>query len=208
MKKIAIIGYSGHALVVAECLQQNDYEIVGYFEKEEVKFNPLNIIHLGFERDSDFINKTKNIFIFPSIGDNYIRRKIMTLLIDNNLSIATAIHPRANISKYTEIKEGTIICQGACVNPFAKIGKGVIINTSSIVEHECVISDFVHIAPGAVLAGNVFVGDNSFIGANSVIKQGVTIGENVIIGAGSVVIQNILEKGIYVGSPAKKLKKY
>lgn len=207
MNKVALIGYSGHAFVVADTLQQVGYEIVGYFEKEIVNFNPFQISYLGFEKDNDFIIKTQNLFLFPSIGDNNIRRKIINLLIDNNLSIATAIHPRANVSKYSEINVGTLICQGACINSFAKIGKGVIINTSSIVEHECTIGDFVHVAPGAVLAGNVTVGENSFIGANAVIKQGIIIGSNVIIGAGTIVLNNIPDNTNWIGNPAKILIK-
>jgi len=205
MQKVALIGYSGHAYVVADTLLQCGYELVGYFEKRPTENNPFNIPWLGFEQDSDFIKKAKGIKLFPAIGDNTIRANITNLLVKNNLDITTAISPKANISKYAHINKGTIICQGSCINAFAIIKQGVIINTGAIIEHECTIADFAHIAPGAVLAGNVIVGEKTFIGANAVVKQGISIGKNVIIGAGAVVLENIPDNEKWIGNPAKKI---
>ena len=49
------------------------------------------------------------------------------------------------------------------------------------------------------------VGNNVSIGTNATILP-VIICNNVVIGAGSVVTKNILEPGVYVGNPARKLK--
>lgn len=43
----------------------------------------------------------------------------------------------------------------------------------------------------------------AFIGANSIILKGVEIGENSVIGAGSVVTQNVPDKEIWAGNPAR-----
>ena len=53
----------------------------------------------------------------------------------------------------------------------------------------------------------IHIGDNCWIGGNTVVLPGITIGNNVTIGAGSVVTKNISKKGIYVGNPAKLIKK-
>ena len=45
------------------------------------------------------------------------------------------------------------------------------------------------------------------IGANATIKQGVTIGKNVIIGSGSVVLNDVPDDSVFVGNPAKYLRK-
>lgn len=200
-----LIGYSGHALVAAEVLIQLGYTIYGYMDKSKLLNNPLNIPYLGFEGNEDDLKKLKGTPVFPSIGDNTIRRKVFELLASNNIEQPNAISPKANMSNFCSIGSGTLVCQGACINPFAKIGKAVIINTGAIVEHECSIGDYSHIAPGAILAGNVKVGAGSFIGANSVIKQGVCIGKNSIIGAGSVLLSDIEDKQVWVGNPAKRL---
>jgi sugar O-acyltransferase (sialic acid O-acetyltransferase NeuD family) len=204
---VAIIGYSGHSLVVVDTLQQAGYVICGYIEKEVLKENPLQLNYLGYEMDSDFIVKVNGILLFPAIGDNSIRKKIINFLIKNELEMARAISPKSYVSPYSSIQNGTLVCHGACINPLAFIGKGVIINTGAIIEHECVIDDFAHIAPGAVLAGNVHVGENSFVGANTVVKQGIRIGKNVIVGAGSVVLKDIPDNEIWFGNPSRRMKR-
>ena len=64
-----------------------------------------------------------------------------------------------------------------------------------------------HIGPGAVLSGGITVGENSFIGTGAMITQYLNIASNTVIGAGAVVVRDINEPGVYVGNPAKFLKK-
>lgn len=52
----------------------------------------------------------------------------------------------------------------------------------------------------------ISVGNNVFIGMKTIIMPGVNISDNVVIGAGSIVTKDILEAGVYVGSPARKIK--
>ena len=48
-KDSILIGYSGHAFVVAETALENETFIIGYSEKREVKLNPFNLKYLGCE---------------------------------------------------------------------------------------------------------------------------------------------------------------
>jgi sugar O-acyltransferase (sialic acid O-acetyltransferase NeuD family) len=207
MKKVALIGYAGHALVVADVLEQVGYQIIGYFEKTPVKNNPLQIKYLGYESPDNIKSLLNNTMLFPAIGDNQIRQRIVEFILDLKIQIAIAISPKANVSTYASIGQGTLVCPGVCINSNANIGIGAIINTGAIIEHECIIKDYVHIAPGSVLAGNVCIGENSFIGANSVVKQGTKIGRNVIIGAGAVIINDISDNEVWIGNPSRRLDK-
>ena len=45
------------------------------------------------------------------------------------------------------------------------------------------------------------------IGANATILCGITIGENAMIGAGSVVTKDVPSGEVWVGNPAKPIKK-
>jgi sugar O-acyltransferase (sialic acid O-acetyltransferase NeuD family) len=202
-KKSIIIGYSGHALVVAETAIDNEINLIGYAEKNPVSNNPFQLDYLGFENEENFIGWKKEASFVLGIGDNNIRQKVAHLIESKGKSIETVIHNSASISKAVTIGFGTFVNRNVAINAFAKIGKHVILNTACIIEHECIIADAVHIAPGAVLAGNVTVGERTFIGANVVIKQGITIGKDVIIGAGSVIINDIPDGKKVVGNPSR-----
>ena len=52
----------------------------------------------------------------------------------------------------------------------------------------------------------VTIGSNVWIGGNVTICKGVTINDNIIVGANSVVTRDLMESGIYCGSPAVKIK--
>ena len=60
---------------------------------------------------------------------------------------------------------------------------------------------------GTETVGKVMIKKGAFIGMNSTIMPGVIIGENCIIGCGSVVTKDTEDNCIYIGSPAKLIKK-
>ncbi|MCJ8152353.1 acetyltransferase [Chryseobacterium sp. SSA4.19] len=204
-KNSAIIGYSGHSLVVLEAAELMNLNVAYYCEKKQSSDNPFHLGYLGDEGSSSFDWNAVDHFIL-GIGDNKIRQKIAKLLQSKKKQILNILHPASIISNYASIGIGNFVAVNATINAFAKTANYCILNTGCIIEHECIIENGVHIAPGAVLAGNVSVGENSFVGANSVVKQGVVIGKEVIIGAGSVVIKDIPDHEVWAGNPAKKIK--
>ena len=54
---------------------------------------------------------------------------------------------------------------------------------------------------------NIVIGNGTWIGANALILPGVHIGSGCVIGAGAVVTKDCNNNGIYVGNPARLLKK-
>jgi len=201
--QIILVGYSGHAYVVADAILDNGLNIAGYSDKEEANLNPYNLTYLGFEKETEFIGWSKEIPFAIGIGDNKLRQNISNLIEEKGKVVQTIIHKTAIISRNVSIGSGSFINKNVTVNSLVKIGKNVILNTGCIIEHECILQDAVHIAPGAVLAGNVTIGERSFVGANSVVKQGINIGKDVIIGAGSVIITNIPDGKKVVGNPGR-----
>ena len=203
---IAIIGYSGHAYVVLEAADLSGMKILGYCESNQALHNPYNLKYLGFEGNEDFNWEIIDKFVL-GLGENNLRYKIGKLINSKNKELLNIIHPLSSISVTAKIGKGNFLGTNVIVNAQASIGDYCIFNSGSIVEHECTIGDAVHIAPGAVLAGKVNIGQCTFIGANSVVKQGVNIGKNVTVGAGSTVVRDIPDNQVWVGNPAKLLKK-
>ena len=54
--------------------------------------------------------------------------------------------------------------------------------------------------------GTVRLGSDVFVGVNSVILRNVTIGDYSIVGAGSVVTQDVPDKVVVAGNPARIVK--
>lgn len=204
--KTVIIGYSGHAYVVAESFLANGNALNYYADIKEASNNPFNLDYLGFESDINFKGWGMTLKYILGIGDNNLREKVANLILSKSNTIANVIDPHAVISKSANIGKGVFASKGVLVNTFSKIGNFSILNTGCVIEHECEIGIAAHIAPGAVLAGNVKVGNRTFIGANAVIKQGIEIGDDVIIGAGSVIIKNVRSNTKIIGNPGRILK--
>jgi sugar O-acyltransferase (sialic acid O-acetyltransferase NeuD family) len=202
-RKIILIGYSGHAFVVAETALENSFDVIGYSDKDRSDLDPYNLPYLGFEKNDDFIGWQNEVSFVLGIGENTLRQNIGHLIESKGKTIETIIHKTANISKSAVIGNGSFINKNVAVNALVIVGKNVILNTGCIIEHECVLGDATHIAPGAVLAGNVSIGERTFVGANAVIKQGIFVGKDVVIGAGTVVITNIPNGKKVVGNPGR-----
>ena len=62
-----------------------------------------------------------------------------------------------------------------------------------------------HVSVGAKLAVNVHVGRKTWVGIGATVKNNVSVCEDCMIGAGAVVIKDIVEKGTYIGVPAKMI---
>lgn len=204
MKRVIILGASGHAKVIADIIKSSGDEIIGFLDDNldiqgSIVFDNKKV--LGTIKND--IYKYKDNYFIIGIGNNKIRKEIY----DNytELKWYTAIHNSAIISENVIIGEGTVIMPGAIVNIGSIIGKHVIINTRASIDHENIIEDFVHISPGAVLAGNVHVKELSWICAGAVVINNIKINRNNVIGAGAVVINDIVdENGIHVGVPVKR----
>jgi sugar O-acyltransferase (sialic acid O-acetyltransferase NeuD family) len=202
-KAVYIFGYSGHAYVVIETLQSLGYNVVGYFDYEKAEKNPYFLDYFGFEKEVDVKSIVKDNFVFPAVGNNAIRKKLVTFFDKNHLNQITVIDPSANVSKTAGLGTSTYVGKNVIVNAHAHIGNGVILNTGCIIEHECHIKNGVHIAPSSVLCGNVSLGALSFIGAHSVVIPNTSIANDVLVGAGSVVVENLENEGTYFGNPAR-----
>lgn len=204
-KFVFLFGYSGHAYVIIESLLDAGYKISGYFDLKEAERNPYGLDYFGAEHEVDVKVIVGNNLVFPSVGENLIRKKLIALFENYHLNQFVIADPSAKVSRTAVINSSTYVGKNVVVNAQSEIGKGVILNTGCIIEHDCQISDYVHIAPGAVLCGNVSVGEACLVGANSVVKQNLTISSENVIGAGSVVTSDVSEKGIWVGNKLRKL---
>ena len=123
---------------------------------------------------------------------------------------------------------GCTIGDNTFIGPFVEIQKNVIIGNNCKIQSHSFICELVTIGDSTVVAHGVMfindlfatgkpangdknlwksttIGNNVYIGSNATILP-VSICDEVVIGAGSVVTKDIKESGIYLGSPAKKVR--
>ena len=190
MNKLILVGGGGHCKSCIDVVEQAcEYEITGVLDvPEKVGQKILGYEIIGSDDDIEKYAK-QDVYFLISVGQIEsadLRKKLFEKVIKAGGKLATVISPRAYVSKYSKIGEGTIVMHDALVNAGAEIGKNCILNTKCLVEHDCVVEDNVHIAVGAVLSGGVKVSAESFIGANSTVVQYKEIAPISFIKAGTL----------------------
>ncbi|UFH53094.1 acyltransferase [Spirosoma sp. KNUC1025] len=160
----------------------------------------MQLFYKIFFKLEKLINKERNRLLkvrLKQCGNN--------VRIDKNCHIL--VPERMEIGDNTSISSFTTIYATFGV----KIGKNCLISSN------CGISSYNHIQHSlnrpddkdkdVQFSKPVDIGDNVWIGMNSCILPGVQIGNNSIIGSGSVVTKNVPSNEIWVGNPARFIKK-
>ena len=200
MRKLAIIGASGHGKVVADIARKNGYNEIIFLDDNDNIYECGGYPVTGKSTEAGIID----VDVIIGIGNASVRKRMQESLPDEKM--VTLIHPNAVVAEDVVIGVGTVVMAGAVINPGARIGRGCIINTCSSVDHDCNVGDYVHIAVGSHLCGNVSVGNGTWIGAGATVSNNVSICPNCMIGAGAVIVKNIDLAGTYIGVPAKNIK--
>lgn len=143
MKRLLIIGAGGHGQVVAECAKACGYEKIDFLDD-----NHPDAIG-GIKRLEEIAAGYDGVIV--SIGDNEIRRGLITRLQKINAPLVSLIHPRAYVSATAAIGSGTIVLPGAVIHTNANIGTGCIVSIGALIDHDAAVEDFSHINTGAIV---------------------------------------------------------
>lgn len=138
-----------------------------------------------------------------------------------------------NVPESTKIWQFCVVFPKAQIGENCNICSHCLIENDVVIGNNVTIKCGVQIWDGVTLEDNVMIGSNvtftndmyprsknknwkllktrvckgATIGAGSTILPGLTIGEGAMIGAGSVVTKNVPAGEVWVGSPAKCLRK-
>ena len=200
MKK-AIIGSGGMGReLLVQMLDNNPNEEIVFFVNDEYPHDDMKILSLK--------NFNPNIYkVIVALGDSYLREKIVNSL-PINTKYFTFIHKSVLIFDNIEIGEGSVICAGSILTTNIKIGRHAQLNRATNISHDTIIGDFFTTAPGVHVSGNCKLGNRIYMGCLSCTKEKIIICDDVIIGLNSGIIKNINESGVYVGTPAIKIKNF
>ena len=203
MKRLALLGASGHGKVVAEVAMLSGWSEVVFFDDawpQCLRVGVWSVLGTTAQLMAD-LKQFDGVFV--AIGDCKTRLQKLRILASAGADLPTLVHPHAVVSRHAKLGAGTVVMAGAVINADADIGMACIVNTGSTVDHDCHLADGVHISPGANLAGAVKVDSCSWVGIGAVVRQGQIIGPHVIVGAGSVVVSDVPSGQTVVGNPAR-----
>lgn len=204
MKKLVIIGASGHGKVIADIAIHLGYDnIIFLDDNPDLKMvgdftvvGNCSKINYYIDREYDFV---------VGIGNAYIRERILTELSAKKCKIVSLKHPMSNMAFNVKVGLGTIVMPGATINEGTVIGKGCIVNTKATIAGNAIIEDFAHVSVGAMIGRNTKIGDKTWIGIGAKVLDNVNICSECMIGAGAKVDKDIKFSGKYVGVPIRAL---
>lgn len=87
------------------------------------------------------------------------------------------------------------------------IGRSSKINATAHIGHNVIIGKNVRVGINVCICGSAEIGDGCYIAPGTVIRDHVKIGKSCIIGLGSVVVEDVPEKSVVMGVPARVIRK-
>lgn len=206
MRRLAILGASGHGRVIADAALAAGWEAVAFYDDAWPGVSasgPWQVVGRTADLRRDAAQLDGAVV---GIGDNVTRLVKLRELLAGGALLVSVVHPDAVVSTRAEVGQGSVLLGGAVVNPFARLGRGCIVNSGASVDHDCQLADGVHVSPGAHLGGGVRVGEASWIGIGASVIQGVSIGAGATVGAGAAVVDDVADGATVVGVPARPVR--
>lgn len=102
---------------------------------------------------------------------------------------------------------GRIILGQCLIENGVELGESCLINTRCSIHHDSHIGQYTTLSPNVIVLGDCEIGDFTFIGAGAIIKEKTKVGSNSIIGMGSIVLNDVPDNEVWVGNPAKFIRK-
>jgi len=214
--KIIVLGGIGNGTVIARAIEDavskglTDHEFCGFLNDRQpagslIEDFPVlgNLADVGnfIKEDYKFINT-----IYKIEGQEERIRLFESLNIPE-LSLLSFIHPASYVASGVKIGAGTVIMPNVSVSSGVRIGKCCLLMTGVTVGHNDTIYDHCHLAAQACLGSYVELGRGVHIGLNATVREYLHLGDYSALGMGSVLLNNINKKEIWVGNPARLLRK-
>lgn len=209
--KIAIIGSGDLGQSIAHYAINNDYCVVGFYDDFQKSDTVNNIPVLGKLNAiiDDFKN---NLFesLVCAIGYNHFefREHVYNKYHhEEGIPFSTIIDKSCHIDATAKIGEGVVIFPSSLVDKGSVIEDNVLINVGVTIAHDSRVKSHSFLSPRVAMAGFSTIGKRCMIGINSTIIDNISICDDTRVGGGTLLIHDVTEKGLYVGVPAKFVKK-
>jgi sugar O-acyltransferase (sialic acid O-acetyltransferase NeuD family) len=212
MKRLAIIGAGALGQQIAyHALNDQHYVPVGFFDDwTPFGTNKHHLPILGKTQDirSSF---NKNEFDVLMIGIGYkfmFKRKEIFDNYKGEIPFGNIIHSSSYVDRSVSIGEGVFIYPGCVIDMNVIINDNTLLNIACCIGHDSTIGAHSFFAPSVKIAGFVKVKECVNLGIGCTVINNIEIASYVKCGAGAVITKTLHDAGLYVGVPAKMIKKY
>ena len=188
---LVVEGYFSDRLDVGTDIE--GYPVVAKTSKENVK----KYSELGY----------KFIYTIYRIDGQKERLQLFDDLGFSERNLVSFVHPLAYVAPDVTIEPGTVIMPYAMISAAAHIGLGSLIMTGATIGHNTTLGKCNHVASQAVVGAYINTGIGVHVGLNSCVREHLRIGNYATVGMGSVLTKDVGESEIWVGNPAKFLRK-
>jgi sugar O-acyltransferase (sialic acid O-acetyltransferase NeuD family) len=210
MKRIVIVGASGHGVVAVDAARRQGYDVAGFLDTFKPKGERVaGLTILGTPQEIPQLMRAHGFCGgLLGISDNWTRGLVRDAIAAAapDFEFVTVVHPAATVAESAAIDEGTLVLAGAVINPGCRIGEHCIVNTRSALDHDSVMERFASLLPAATTAANVRIGQFTCVCMGTMIIHRRTIGAHSLIGAGAVVIRDIPPFSVAYGVPARVVR--
>ena len=211
MKSLVVIGSSGHAAAVLECVElQQEYQVIGLLDSFETAGARKHgyVVYGGVKDAAELSESTGCRSFCVAVGDNFARWRIASSLSATipGIEFPIIMHPSVLVSKSARVGLGSVITAGAIITVNAIVGQGCIVNVASVVNHDCHMHDFSSLSAGVQLGGAAVLGFRSSIGVSATTKEKIVIGRDTVVGAGALVTTDLPDNVVAYGVPAKAVR--
>jgi acetyltransferase-like isoleucine patch superfamily enzyme len=177
-----------------------------YFMSKETK---NDIIVMSPQDFLEMDNKDSYQYGVAFTLDIALRKKIISIIQELNLDCITYIHD--SVVCYTDnvesvIGKGSFVAPNSTVLMGAKIGEHCIIETYCLISHYAELKNNVILHSGSMIAGKTTIGENSMFNFKAAALNALNIGSDIEVGAASTVTKSISDPGVYIGTPARRLR--
>jgi sugar O-acyltransferase (sialic acid O-acetyltransferase NeuD family) len=207
MRKLAIIGSSDLARLVAQLALTCGWELAGFIDNRSARGTQVD----DFGQVLGGMNCVEELaaagkFDALAVGVGYLQfqfRKHSFEAFSDRIEYPPLIHPSSFIHPTCRVGRGAVVLPGCTVDWASEIGDNALLNTGVIVAHHTNVGAHSFVGPGAAIAGKVTIGESCFIGINSTIIDHLSLCAGTNVAGGAVVVGDSNQPGWYVGSPAR-----